>query len=46
LLNAAFMFYAIVRFIGLKESMEDLRITLSGKMPNFRLAFLTLLFLK
>lgn len=39
LVNAAFMFYAIVRYIGLKESIEDLRHTLADRMPNFRMAF-------
>jgi cellulose synthase/poly-beta-1,6-N-acetylglucosamine synthase-like glycosyltransferase len=41
LLNAAFLLYAIVRFIGLKESMEDIRHILPEKMPSFRLAYLT-----
>jgi hypothetical protein len=39
LLNAAFLFYAIVRYIGLKESMEDLKHTLAEKMPSLKLAF-------
>lgn len=39
LLNAAFLFYAIVRYIGLKESMEDLKHTLAEKMPGLKLAF-------
>ncbi|NTV01333.1 MAG: glycosyltransferase [Chlorobiaceae bacterium] len=37
LLNAAFLFYAIVRYIGLKESMEDLKHTLVEKMPALKL---------
>ena len=39
LLNAAFLFYAIVRYIGLKESMEDLKHTIAEKMPALKLAF-------
>ncbi|NTU68618.1 MAG: glycosyltransferase [Chlorobiaceae bacterium] len=39
LLNAAFLFYAIVRYIGLKESMEDLKLTLAEKMPAPKPAF-------
>jgi cellulose synthase/poly-beta-1,6-N-acetylglucosamine synthase-like glycosyltransferase len=39
LLNAAFLLYAIVRFIGLKESMEDLSHTISEKMPNLKISF-------
>lgn len=41
LLNAAFLFYAIVRFIGLKESMEDLKHTLPEKMPSLKFSFST-----
>lgn len=42
LVNAAFLLYAIVRFIGLKESMEDLRHTISERMPNLKISFTTL----
>ena len=38
LLNAGFLFYAIVRYIGLKESIEDLKHTLAEKLPAFRIA--------
>ncbi len=41
LLNSAFMFYAIFRFIGLKESVEDLRHTIGEKIPNLRFTFFT-----
>jgi cellulose synthase (UDP-forming) len=42
LVNAGFLFYAIVRFIGLKESMEDLSVIVTEKMPTLELPTLSM----